>query len=183
MCAAPLSDSGGSFTRHALFVTSLLRMAELSRPMGALYHNIGNDARIPLDGVVIEGDRVPHMIGPDGVDRVPELRRSADTHSLMMHDEAMPAGAYAVTLGTDTVRHIALNTPRTESDPSAYTAAELRTIIEQRGLTAFEVLEPGGEALSVSLAALDHGRKLWTWFVVLALIFLSLEVAFLRLLK
>ncbi|MBK6777489.1 MAG: BatA domain-containing protein [Flavobacteriales bacterium] len=183
VCAAPLSDVGGSFTRHALFVTSLLRMAELSRPMGALYHNIGNDARIPLDGVVIEGDRVPHMIGPDGVDRVPELRRSADAHALLMHDEAMPAGAYAVTLGNDTVRHIALNTPRTESDPSAYTAAELRTLIEQRGLTAFEVLEPGGEALSVSLAALDHGRKLWTWFVVLALIFLSLEVAFLRLLK
>ena len=25
---------GGNFTRHALFVTSLLRMAELSRPMG-----------------------------------------------------------------------------------------------------------------------------------------------------
>ncbi|MFZ1686957.1 MAG: BatA domain-containing protein [Flavobacteriales bacterium] len=183
VCAAPLSDDGGSFTRHALFVTSLLRMAELSRPMGALYNGIGTDALLPLDGVAIEGDVVPHVIGPDGVDRVPELRRTTTGAALVMHDEDLPAGAYAVTIGPDTVRRIALNTPRTESDPAAYTPDELRNLLSQRGLTAFEVLEPGGEALSVSLAALDHGRKLWTVFVILALVFLALEVAFLRLLK
>ena len=183
VCAAPLGDVGGSFTRHALFVTSLLRMAELSRPMGALYHGLGNDALLPLDGLAIEGDMVPHLVGPDGVDRVPELRRTNDGPALLMHDEDLPAGAYAVTLGTDTVRRIALNTPRSESDPTAYTAGELRILLAQRGLTSFEVLEPGGEALSVSLAALDHGRKLWTVFVILALVFLTLEVVFLRLLK
>lgn len=183
VCAAPLGDGAGSFTQHALFVTSLLRMAELSRPMGALYNTIGTDALLPLDGIAIEGDMVPHVIGADGVDRVPELRRTTDGAALLLHDEDLPAGAYAVTLGPDTVRRIALNTPRTESDPAAYTAEELRTLLAQRGLSSFEVLETGGEALSVSLATLDHGRKLWTVFIILALVFLALEVVFLRLLK
>jgi hypothetical protein len=38
-----------NLTRHSLFATSLLRMAELSRPMGALYHTIGDEASIPLE--------------------------------------------------------------------------------------------------------------------------------------
>lgn len=47
LCAAPLDEAGGTFSRHALFVTSLLRMAELARPMGALYHIIGDEAAVP----------------------------------------------------------------------------------------------------------------------------------------
>ncbi|HRH39949.1 MAG TPA: hypothetical protein PK760_16480, partial [Flavobacteriales bacterium] len=34
LCATPLAERSSNFTRHALFATSLLRMAELARPMG-----------------------------------------------------------------------------------------------------------------------------------------------------
>ncbi|MBK8339972.1 MAG: hypothetical protein IPK99_08240 [Flavobacteriales bacterium] len=45
--ASPLDPAGGSFIRHALFVTSLLRMAESSRNSGALYHVIGSERLVP----------------------------------------------------------------------------------------------------------------------------------------
>lgn len=180
--AAPLSESGGTFTRHALFVTSLLRMAELSRPMGALYHTMGRDAEATLD-VVPQGDAVPHLIGPDGVDRVPALRRSGGSPALLLDNEDLPTGSHTVVLGTDTVQRIAVNASRTESDLGAWPIDELKSVLQQRGLTTFEVLDAEGAGLSVSLTALDHGTKYWTWFVVLALLFLILEVALLRLLK
>jgi hypothetical protein len=41
-----LGRKRSNLTRHSLFATSLLRMAELSRPMGALYHTIGDEASI-----------------------------------------------------------------------------------------------------------------------------------------
>ncbi|QQR86363.1 MAG: BatA domain-containing protein [Flavobacteriales bacterium] len=180
--AAPLAESGGTFTRHALFVTSLLRMAELSRPMGGLYHTIGRDGEAVLD-IVPQGDVVPHLIGPDGVDRVPALRRAGISPALLLDNEDLPTGSHTVVLGTDTVQRIALNASRGESDLGAWTIDELKSVLQQRGLTTFEVLDAEGEGLSVSLTALDHGTKYWTWFVVLALIFLILEVALLRLLK
>jgi hypothetical protein len=181
ICASPLSEEGGTFTRHALLPTSLLRMAELSRPMGTLYHIIGEEAVIPLDGVEVTGEGAAHLKGPEGVDMVPELRRSMAGTSLVLHDQDLVPGAYAVVLGTDTLQLLALDLPRTESDLSAFSIEGLRTAIAQRGLIGFSVLETSAEDLSLSLKELDQGVKLWKWFVIAALLFLTLEILLIRL--
>jgi|688.fasta_scaffold11432_4 hypothetical protein len=181
ICASPLSEEGGTFTRHALLPTSLLRMAELSRPMGTLYHIIGEEAVIPLDGVEVTGEGAAHLKGPEGVDMVPELRRSMAGTSLVLHDQDLVPGAYAVVLGTDTLQLLALDLPRTESDLSAFSIEGLRTAIAQRGLKGFSVLETSAEDLSLSLKELDQGVKLWKWFVIAALLFLTLEILLIRL--
>ena len=62
--ATPLAEKSGNLTRHSLFATSLLRMAELSGPMGALYHTIGDEASIPLAGSALVGEAPPHLKGP-----------------------------------------------------------------------------------------------------------------------
>ncbi|MBK6884093.1 MAG: hypothetical protein IPH05_14350 [Flavobacteriales bacterium] len=85
-CATPLAASAGNLTQHALFATSLLRMAELSRPMGPLYHAIGAEAMIPIDGLELTGETPPHLRGPEGMDLVPELRRTPTGAQLVLHD-------------------------------------------------------------------------------------------------
>ncbi|HEY0978361.1 MAG TPA: BatA domain-containing protein [Flavobacteriales bacterium] len=180
---SPLSEQGGNFTRHALFVTSLLRMAELSRPMGALYHIIGDGTAIPLEGVALPGEAAPHLRGPEGADIVPEVRRTLNTVSLALHDAELLPGPYAVTLGADTIATIALDLPRTESDLAAYTPEQLREELEQRGLATITVLDKAEGGIAVSLRELDQGTKLWKWFVIAALVFLALEILFIRLSK
>lgn len=179
-CASPLSPVGGSFTAHALFVTSLLRMAELGRPMGPLYHVIGADAAIALQGVRLPGDAVPHLRGPGGIDLVPEVRRMLNTVTLALHDNDLVPGPYAVTLGADTITTIALDLPRTESDLSAFTPEELSERLEQRGITSITVLDKAGNDLAMGLRELEQGTKLWKWFVLLALLFLALETILIR---
>ncbi len=180
VCAAPLASAGGNFTQHALFVTSLLRMAELSRPMGALQYAIGEGSVMPLEGVDIVGEAAPHLKGPDGSDRVPELRRSLTTTAIALHDEDLVPGVYALTVEKDTVATLALNLPRTESDLRTYTADQLEQVLQQKGLTSFRVMRADGNDLSVSLKELDQGVKLWKWFVIAALIFLFLEILLIR---
>ena len=180
VCASPLSDDAGSFMQHALFVTSLLRMAELSRPMGALYHIIGAEAAIPVDGIDITGETAPHLKGPNGADLVPEVRHTLGTTSIALHDEDLEPGPYAVTMNNDTIASIALNLSRSESDLSAYTPDQLKQLLAQRRLASFSVLDKGGNDLSISLRELDHGIKLWKWFVIAALLFLGLEILFIR---
>lgn len=180
VCASPLAPAGGGFTTHALFVTSLLRMAELGRPMGALYHVIGADAAIPLQGVRLAGDAAPHLRGPDGTDLVPEVRRTLNAVTLNLHDQDLVPGAYAVTVGTDTLTTVALDLPRNESDLSAYTPAELATLLKQRGIIGITVLDKAGHELAVGLRELEQGTKLWKWCILLALLFLAIETFLIR---
>lgn len=175
LSAATLAPQGGTFTRHALFVTSLLRMAELSRPMGTLYHTIGADVVIPMEGLDLKGDRIVHVLGPDAVDIVPEIRRTASGVGIILHDTDLPSGPYAVVDGTDTLALLGMNVGRTESDLSAYSIDELRTVLKDRGLDNYTVLEGTTGDLSISLKQLDQGVKLWKWCILLALLFLAAE--------
>lgn len=183
LCATPLAEPAGNFTRHAFFITSLLRMAELSRPMGPLYHTIGAEVSIPLEGVELAGDGVPHLLGPDGLDLVPEVRRSPGGTALVLHDQDLPGGSYAVTVGSDTVSMLALDQSRRESDLSSHTPGELKELLAQRGLTSFSVLDTDAGDLSLRLNELDQGRKLWKGFILLALLFLLAEVLLIRYLR
>ncbi|MBS1570432.1 MAG: BatA domain-containing protein [Bacteroidetes bacterium] len=180
LCAAPLGEAGGTFSRHALFVTSLLRMAELARPMGALYHIIGEEAVIPLDGVDLEGDATPHLKGPGGIDVIPEVRRVIAGTSLVLHDESLAPGPYAVTANNDTVAMLALDLPRKEGDLGATTPDELKEALAKRGITTITVLEKTGNELAPNLGNLDQGTKLWKWFILAALVFLVLETLLIR---
>lgn len=180
LCAAPLDASGGTFNRHALFVTSMLRMAELARPMGALYHIIGDEAAIPLEGVDLQGETAPHLKGPGGIDIIPEVRRTVGGVSLVLHDEDLSPGPYAVTTNDDTVAILALDLPRNEGDLSAFTPDQLKEQLAQRGITTITMLEQTGRELAASLKDLDQGTKLWKWFILAALIFLILEILLIR---
>ena len=180
LCAAPLAEGSSNLTRHSLFATSLLRMAELSRPMGALYYTIGDEASIPLDGTGPESEEPPHVKGANGIDLVPEVRRTPGRTNLMLHDQDLPDGPYFITSGADTLRAVALNLPRRESDLRAYTADELQALITERGLTSFSVLTDSANDLSLRLNELDQGRKLWKWFILFALLFLAAEVFLIR---
>lgn len=180
LAAAPLAPEGGTFARHALFVTSMLRMAELARPMGPLYHIIGAEAVIPLTGVELTGETPPQLRGPDGVIIIPEVRRTPGSVSLVLHDEDLRPGHYAVTASDDTIAMIALDLPRGEGDLSAFTVDALQEVLDQRGLSTIRILEPKGADLSASLETLDPGIKLWKWFILAALCFLAFEIILIR---
>lgn len=183
LCAAPLGEAGGTFSRHALFVTAMLRMAELARPMGALYHVIGEEAAIPLESIDLQGEVPPHLKGPDGIDIIPEVRRTVGGAMLVLHDGNLAPGPYALTVEADTLAIIALDLSRKEGDLGAYTADELKEDLARRGLGTIAVMDKGGNGLSAGLQAMDQGVKLWKWFILAALFFLLLEIPLIRIIR
>lgn len=180
LCASPLNEAGSTFAQHALFVTSLLRMAELSRPMGTLYHTIGDDVTIALEGVDLESEAAPHLKGPGGADIVPEVRRLPGTTAIALHDMDLRPGPYALTSGADTLSIIALDLSRAESDLEHYTPDQLRQRLTEQGLSTFDVLDRNITDLGVSLKEMDQGTKLWKLFIALAIAFLIIEIMLIR---
>lgn len=180
LCASPLDEAAGNFTQHALFVTSLLRMAELSRPMGTLYHTIGEEVSIPLEGIDLSGESAPHLRGPAGTDVVPEVRRYPGGVGIALHDMDLAPGPYALTSGTDTLTIIALDLSRNESDPDRYSVEQLRTRLKELGLNSFDVLDANVQEIGTRLKEIDQGTKLWKIFVALAIAFLIVEIMLIR---
>jgi len=178
--ASPLDPAGGSFIRHALFVTSLLRMAESSRNSGALYHVIGSERLVPLNGFDAPGEQGFRLLGPEGTDLLAETRRSAIGLGLMVEGEDLPAGPYAIMTGKDTLAMLALVHDRKESSRDLMRPEELRERLLQAGLSAYTVADVSPGGVSLSLDDLDRGRKLWPWFILLALLFLAAEVVLIR---
>ena len=99
---------------------------------------------------------------------------------LALHDEELPPGSYALAYEGDTLTLLAMNLSRRESDLAAMPVEELKAALEEHGLTSFSVLDEGAGDLSLRLAELDQGRKLWKWFIVLALLFLAAETILIR---
>ncbi|HRO39636.1 MAG: BatA domain-containing protein [Flavobacteriales bacterium] len=180
LCAAPLGAAGGNFSGHALFVTSLLRMAELARPAGALYHIIGGEAVVTLEGVDLPGEAPPQLKGAGGMALIPEVRRTLGGISIVLHDEDIAPGTYALTAGSDTAALLALNLPRKEGDLGAYSPEQLKEELAKHGITSITLLDKTGNELAADLKSLDQGTKLWKWFIAAALLFLMLEVLLIR---
>jgi len=178
--AAPLAERSGSLTRHALFAATLLRMAELARSSPPPYSVIGEEVSLPVNGIAVSGEKPPRLMGPSGLESIPEIRRSMTGAALVLHDVDLPPGHYAlVSADGDTLAGFAMNRSRLESDLRAFTVSELQSAIQQQGLTTFSVLDPGDD-LSLRLAELGQGSKLWKWLILLALLMLALETILLR---
>jgi hypothetical protein len=53
-------------------------------------------------------------------------------------------------------------------------------MLDKANLTNFTVLDVKNKPLTKALSELNYGIRFWKWFIILALIFLSIEIILLR---
>jgi hypothetical protein len=172
--ASPLDERAGNLTRHALFATTLLRMAELARPSHATYALIGGESLLAVEGIELQGEKPPTLRGPGGIELIPEVRRLGAATMLALHDELLPPGHYWLARDGDTLAGFAMNLSRAESDLRCMDAQALREALAQHGLKTFDVMESTGD-LSLRLAGFGKASSLWKWLIAFALLMLIAE--------
>ena len=85
--------------------------------------------------------------------------------------------------GKDKIQGISYNYDRKESDIESYKTNELTNLTDKTGLSNYFVLDFKNKPLSQVLTKLNQGIRLWKLFVILALIFLAIEILLLRIFK
>ncbi len=179
LSAVALDDTFSNFHRHALFVPTLVNMSLQSQSFQPLYHILGHNRPIQLRGRQIGSEAIMHLRG-EGLEVIPEQRRSGNQWLLYMHDQLSEAGNYSLFLGDDEVKGLSFNYDRRESQLEAYRADELRAALQDQGLGDIQLLDGDVVDFDTSLQTLRMGRQLWRHFLVLGLLFLLVEVALLR---
>lgn len=177
--AAPLSDEGNNFARHALFVATTLRMGELSRSTAINAVNIGHHFTLP--GISMGNESVFHLRSSDGkVDVIPQHILREGRVEINPGPDLTEAGNYDILLGTDTVASVGLNYPRSESDLSSYSKSELEDVVKNLSGKAISIYDGNDARLSRTIEKSSKGTELWKICLILALVFLLFESVLLR---
>jgi len=181
---APLGESATNFARHALFVPTIYQVCFNSLKASPLSYQVGSNVVIHLKNDLLMQEQPPHIKQVKGtVDIIPEMRTVNNGLFLFTRGQLTRPGFYEVERGNAPLLPLAFNFSRTESDLKAYSSDDLQKMISDKNMKHVSLIDEADNDISKQVLEGAEGKKLWKLFILLALLFLVVEVALLRLLK
>ena len=177
----------GNYTQHALFVTSLLRMAELSFPEEKLFYVIGKDDAVELVNKNYSSDLRFHIKKGTEFDLIPLDDRYTPGKIRLLYNfsegnkQLSTAGHYELYFDKDFVRTLGMNNNRKESDISFFKNSKaIEKSLTDQGLNldnfkVLDTIETGKSKIKVA-----QEIAYWKYFLWGALLFLLIEIILIR---
>jgi len=184
LSSVPLNTDYSNFAKHAIFVPTLYNIALLSTPYNKLFYTIGADEAIEAKNIKMNNDQTFKISNKSrNFEIIPEHKNVDLQTYIYPHDQLKDAGNYVLLNGEDTVAGVSFNYDRKESELKSCSIREIESLIKEKGLKKFNVLDLKNKPVSKVLEELNQGIRLWKIFIVLALLFIFAEVLLLRFLK
>jgi hypothetical protein len=179
--SAPIRVPENNFARHAIFVPTALRIAELSRPTSIYALELSSQGNFSVPARKTGSETVFKLRQVPGEQEFIPAYQAADGRLIITPGpEVSEAGNYVLELGNDTVAALGLNYNRLESDLESYEREELASELEESGLSQFRLYDGASERLSREVEQRRTGTELWKICLILALVFLLIESLLLR---
>jgi len=179
----PLDDTWSNFPRHILFVPTLYKMAYLSNPGKELYNIIGNnEISLPFDSLN-EGSILKIRNNSSGAEFIPGADATTSRANLNIQDQVKESGLYTLFSGKRPIEGIAFNYNRKESDLRCLSESEINDQISRHPTENIHFLSDKKSSLSKQIKNINQGTPLWKLFIIITLVFLACEIAFIRLIK
>ena len=179
LCASNLNSNAGNFGKHALFVPTVYNMALQSARVSKTSY-LMDDTKIVLNA--IKASEAPIKLKKGNYEWIPKQNWKEYSVEIFLKNKIIEPGFYSVMQDGKEIEKLAFNYNRNESDLTQFSAEEFKLQAEQSGLTV-EVLNGNTETLKATINSLGKAQGLWKYFIILSLIFIALEILFLRILK
>ncbi len=181
LSAVPLDNSFSNFSKHALFVPTLYKIALNSIGSPPLSYNLGKEDAISITSANSSADEIYHLKNVNGnYDLVPEHKVTESGTKIFLHNQLKTADNYLLSAGMDSISGLSFNYNRKESNLQSWKKEDLETQIEEPGFNNFFILSNNSKNLTHSVVNLNQGKKYWKWCIVLTLLFLGIEAALIR---
>jgi hypothetical protein len=181
--ASPLNDRSTNFHRHALFVPTVYNIALHSARGSLSAETIGSGLPIAVDGSSERSENITLVSIGTGERFMPETVRRNGQTSVLVHDQVRTDGHYLLMSGTDTLQAISFNHDRSESDLQHLSLKEMKEQAELAGLVRFGMVDGREGTITQAVREMQEGKRLWRLFLVLALVFLGIEILLIRLFR
>ncbi len=181
LCAAPLSVDYSDLVKNGeIFVPMLYKMALSATTEKKIAYIIGKDDILETDNRTTDSEMVYKIKGNRG-EFIPEQRAMGSRMMLGMNNQVRSAGFYDLLLKDgDVLDKFGYNYDRKESSLSFYNPEDLINILGDK----VSVIEgTNSNDFVETISSQNKGAALWKYCLILALLFLALETALVRLWK
>ena len=184
ICASPLNPDAGNFTKHALFVPTMLRLAEFSQFRNKYFYTVGKDNAISYNGLLVPTDKLEIKKTTADNSFLPELKITKTETNLLLYNQINDAGHYDILVNNERLDGASFNFNRSESSQSFMTKESLTSEMSNSAIgSQMRLMENADTGDGMLINEIVKGKKYWWHLIVLALILLGLEVAVFRLFK
>jgi len=179
--SSPILNDFNNFDKHALFAATFLRIAETSAYRKPLYFTINGQGSYTLQNELNEKHAI-HLINKiNETDIIPAMSNSNHNRQIIfdrLEGLLRQADFYTLTNNLDFSDEIAFNYSRIESDVLTLNFDEIINNFSDLGWTNIEalVLNQKGKIEITNIKPKEY----WRLFLILALVFLGIEIALIR---
>lgn len=182
--SAPLNESSTNFNKHALFVPTFYQICFSSLRSAPLFYQTSSNVVVNLKNDGTMSEQPPHIKKADNtLDVIPEMRIINNSVFLYTQRQINTPGFYEVSHLKQVLLPMAFNYSRKESDLKCYSDEDLTKLLSEKGWKSVSLISDTQADISKQILLGAEGKKLWKLFIILALLFIAVEVALLRLLK
>ncbi len=180
VCASPLQTRYSNFAKHALFVPMMFQIAAQSKKQGErlAYSFQENNIRVRLEKP--SSNQVYKLVKGD-LEIVPDQRIIGDELVFELPSQTLEAGYYKLMLDKQVITTLAFNFGKEESAMDFYSHAEIAKAFEgKKNVQVFNFTE--SKNFIQDFKEKNIQINLWKYMLMLALGFLLVEIALIRLL-
>ena len=183
-CSSSLEEQWTNFIRHALFVPTIYKMVFNSQIPYPHYYKTSTNAVAELRQTGTSNEATFSVSSLDSsFEFIPEKRVMDNKTLLFMQGMVNKAGNFFLSNQYNKLLSLSFNYPREESVLEYYDASSLRDLMKEKHWNGINILESASKGIKASMEDAESGAKLWKLFLILTLLFFTLEVALIRLLK
>ncbi len=184
VCAVSCLKTESTFISHALFPLSLLRAAETSATGQQLYYQLGKESYVTLSHSPSTEDGLFEISSTNNSKTFIAQSRSTGRESeVFLPSEMTESGFYVVKENSASLIPLAINFNNTESNVDLLATDELLKLGQQIGLVDFSVKDANAEMLQLLATELGGGISLWKYLIYATLLFIALEIIFIKIWK
>lgn len=180
LCSAPLNTDYNNLVRNGeIFIPMLYKMSISSGKYRPIAYTIGQDEVIQADNKINGGGtETVYKLKGRAEEFIPEQRTVSSKVFLGINGQIKEAGFYDLFLNPENVLDkYGFNYDRQESDLTYYNEEDLASMA---GAKMSVISETASQNFGTTIEERSRGIILWKWCLILALIFLAIEVLLLR---
>ncbi len=181
--AQSADEKSGNLVMHPLWVSLLYNMVFYNTAGKNIYYTIGNDVVIPIKNQNNNTDNVFHITN-NTTDIIPQVIRAGNSFSkIFINNMIKTAGHFKILYNNKVIKGISLNYNRKESDLSHFTNDELKKFSADFSDKNIFVIDSNKGLSKEAILNKNYGIRLYKYLLFAALLFIALEIIFIKLLK
>ncbi len=178
---SPLESTYNNFSKHALFVPTLLNMATSSVRVESIYNTISSEDYFSSSEIQ-NNTGIVHLKNKK-IDIIPTQKTHLGKQIFFTHNQITENGIYSIEVDEKKIDAIAYNYATVESATNTLSIRELEKWKSSIGLENILIINGNTADLIATITKTQKGKEFWKIALILALLFFATEILLIKLIK